>query len=54
MENSFVQLENKELYDVEGGIGVLETLGILAGLYLGLREWVKEKGRTDAYNDLGL
>ncbi len=54
MKSEFVQLKDDELYGVEGGIGVLEVIGILGGLYLGLREMVKEKGRQDAYDALGM
>lgn len=54
MKSEFVQLKDDELYGVEGGNGVIEMIAIWVGLYMGLREIVKEKGRQDAYDALGM
>lgn len=52
---NFIELSEKEMLDTNGGIAVGTVLGIIAigvSAYIGLREVVRDKGRSDAYEDI--
>ena len=48
----FVDMQEHDLLDVDGGIGVLEIVFGVIGVYGVIREMVKEQGAADAYEDL--
>lgn len=49
------QIQDEELRELNGGgLGIMETIGILGGLYALLREMVKDAGEAAAYRDLGM
>lgn len=50
----FNQLQYDEMQEINGGLGVLETVGIVVGIYAVVREMVKEAGRRAAYRDLNM
>lgn len=54
MTEMLTQIRDDELQELNGGIGVLEVIGILGGLYFGLREIVRDAGEAAAYRDLGM
>jgi len=48
------QIKDNELQELNGGTGVLETIGAIFALYMGVREIVRDAGRNAAYEDLGM
>jgi len=51
---NFTELKDDELLQVDGGLSGLEIVGIIAGIYFGIREIVKSAGEAAAYRDLGM
>ncbi len=54
MMEMLTQIQDDELQELNGGIGVIEIIGIVGGLYALLREIVRDAGEAAAYRDLGM
>ncbi len=54
MMEMLTQIQDDELQELNGGIGILETIGIVGGIYALVREIARDAGEAAAYRDLGM